>query len=251
MQAMKSYCTKVLSLIEDVARDEQESVERAADLVADTIERDQLVHVFGTGGHSSMGAQEMFWRAGGLVPINPILEQGISLAHGAIRSNMIERLPGYAQPVLDYYHLEKDETLIIVNAYGINSMTIDSALTAKEKELRVIAVTSPAFARAVPSDHPARHPSKKSLHELDIDVLIDNHMPVGDAIVSIEGFEQKVSPVSTILNAFVLNSLVACTVEKLVERGVTPPIWMSANMPGGDEANKRYLDAYFYRVKHL
>ena len=70
-------------------------------------------------------------------------------------------------------------------------------------------------------------------------------------MVEIEGFSQKVAPVSTILNAFVLNSIVACTVENLVKKGITPPVWLSGNMPGGDEANKKYIEKYFERIKHL
>ena len=74
-------------------------------------------------------------------------------------------------------------------------------------------------------------------------------MPFGDAIVEIEGLPQKVAPVSTILVSFVLNALVAKTVEKLVKEGITPPIWMSANIPGGDEFNRKWLEKYRNRIK--
>ena len=39
--------------------------------------------------------------------------------------------------------------------------------------------------------------------------------------------------------------------EKLAAEGIDQPIWMSANMPGGDAANKALEEKYFMRVKHL
>lgn len=251
MRVIEDYCQAVQVFLQKVAG-ESESIDRAAELLSEAIENDRLIHVFGTGGHSYMGAEEMFWRAGGLVPINPIFDSGVSLSHGARRSNLIERLSGYAKGVLRYYQIKTDEIMIVVNAYGINSVTIDAAVEAKKMGAKVIAVTSPEFSRSVPPDHPARHPSKKNLFELEeVDVVIDCHMPSGDAVVRVPGVEVKVAPVSTILNAFVLNCLVACTVEKLVSKDIVPPVWVSANVPGGDEANKKYLDKYFERIKHL
>ena len=251
MEAMRTYYERVTDLLKRVEK-EKENVAKAARLTSEAIEKDRLLHVFGTGGHSYIGAEEMFWRAGGLVPVNPIFDPGVSLSHGGTRSSMIERLPGYVKPVLEYYQVKKDDVMIIVNAYGINSATIDAAIESKRMGAKVIAITSPEFSKVVPLDHPARHPSKKSLFELEeVDVVLDCHMPPGDAVVEIEGFSQKVAPVSTILNAFLLNSIVACTVENLVKKGITPPVWMSGNMPGGDEANKKYIEKYFERIKHL
>jgi uncharacterized phosphosugar-binding protein len=143
-----------------------------------------------------------------------------------------------------------DGVLIIVNAYGINAMCIDVALEARRRGIPTIGVTSRAFAEKVPPDHPARHPSKKNLFEV-VDVHIDCHMPFGDAVVSIEGLQQKVAPVSTLVNCFTLNLLVIRTVEKLLEKGIKPPIWTSANIPGGDQANKEYIKRYKGRIRLL
>jgi uncharacterized phosphosugar-binding protein len=238
-----------VGLFEQIERGEQEAIDRAADLMAEAIKRDQLIHVIGPGGHSNIGAYEMFYRAGGLVPINAILDPGTLLSMGARRSTIIERTPGYGQAVLEAFEVN-DGVLIIVNAYGINAMCIDVALEARRRGIPTIGVTSRAFAEKVPADHPARHPSKKNLFEV-VDVHIDCHMPFGDAVVSIEGLRQKVAPVSTLVNCFTLNLLVIRTVEKLLEKGITPPIWTSANIPGGDQANKEYIKRYKGRVRLL
>ena len=76
-------------------------------------------------------------------------------------------------------------------------------------------------------------------------------MPFGDAVVWIPGVAQKVCPTSSMVNLFTLNCLVAATVEELVRRGVEPPIWTSANLPGGDEADRKHFENYGKRIGYL
>lgn len=246
---IRQYWQKVISLYNQVAEAEASSIEQAAGLVAQAIEKDQLVHVIGPGGHSNMGAEELFYRAGGLVPVNAILDPGTLLAMGARRSTIIERTPGYGVSVLNAYNV-KDGTLIIVNAYGINSMCIDVALEAKRRSIPTIGVTSREFAEKVPVDHPARHPSKLNLCDV-VDIHVDNHMPYGDAIIDVEKLGKKIGPTSTLLNLFVLNLIVVRAVEILVEKGIEVPIWTSANVPGGDKANQMYFERYVGKIKLL
>lgn len=249
-QYTKQYLDSITKLFSGIEHDEQDSINRAAEIIADRIMKDQLIHVVGTGGHSSIAAEELFWRAGGLVPINPLLDAGIQVANGAKHSNIMERTLGYAKSVLDSYGVKEGEVIIIVNAYGINAMTIDMALEAKRRGLVTIGVTSTGFAKNVPPGHPSRHPSNKNLYEI-VDIFVDCHLPYGDAIVKFESFDQKIAPSSTLVNTFTVNLIVIQTVNKLIERGFEPPVWVSANLPGGDEANKKWEEKYFGRVKHL
>lgn len=243
------YRDTVIGLLQKIEEKEQGAIDKATDLMARAIKEDKLIHVIGPGGHSNMGAYELFYRAGGLVPVNAILDPGTLISMGALRSTIIERTPGYGISVLDAFYV-KDGVLIVVNAYGINAMCIDVALEARRRGVATIGVTSKAFAEKVPPDHPARHPSKKNLFEV-VDVHVDCHMPYGDAVVSIEGLQQKVGPVSTLVNCFTLNLLVIKTVEKLVAQGITPPVWTSGNIPGGDEANQKYIERYRGRIRLL
>jgi uncharacterized phosphosugar-binding protein len=243
-----AYYETVTGIFQDVLKEET-AIGKAAFIIAQKIMEDKLVHVIGPGGHSNMGAHEMFWRAGGLVPINAVLDAGTALIHGAKRSNIIERLPGYAKAIFDSYRIE-DGVLIIVNAYGINSQSIDCALLAKERGIPSIGITSRSFCDNVPADHPARHPSGKNLFE-SVDVFINCHLPYGDATTSIDGVDQKVAPTSTMANCFTINLLLIKTVEMLKENGFDPPLWKSANLPGGDESNKKYETKYGGRIKHL
>jgi len=250
MDPVDEYLRAVTDLLSRIRSTERENLEKAAQAVAEAVADGHLVHVYGTGGHSYIGAEEMFYRAGGLVPINPVLDPGVSLAFGAARSTAVERLPGYSQRVLQHYDLRPKDVLIVVNAYGINSATIDAANEGKRLGLTVIAVTSPEFSRAILIDHSARHPSKKNLFEV-ADITIDCHMPFGDAVLQLAGFQQKVAPVSTIVNSFVLNCMIARAIQILLGKGVTPPVWISSNIPGGDEFNKKWIEKYRGKIKHL
>ena len=242
------FGTKVKSIFDEILN-EEESVKKAAVLVGDSIMRDQIIHVIGPGGHSNMGVEEMFSRAGGLACINAILDPGTNLSHGAMRSMKIERIPGYAGPVLESYRVGQtpDEVLIIINAYGVNSMTIDCALEAKKLGVTSIAITSTSFADELPKDHPSRHPTGANLYQ-SVDVFINNHLPYGDAVLSIEGCEQKVAPTSTFCNCFAVHCLVIETCKYLVSKGYTPPVLRSGNLPGGGEYNKDLKEKYSGRA---
>jgi len=228
------------------------NIQRAARAVTDAFENGKMVHVIGPGGHSNIGVEEILWRAGGLAIWDAILDPGTNLIHGAKRSNYIERTPGYAIGVLDAYRvgLVPGEVMVIVNAYGINAMTIDTVLECKKRGMTTIAVTSDSFAKLVPAGAKSRHPSGKNLYE-EADIYINNHLPLGDAIVSVDGFDQKVCSTSTFCNCFVMNCLVEETVAEMVRRGIEPPVFMSANMPGGDEHNKALEEKYGKLIKHL
>lgn len=246
----KQYRTAIESIFDKIDERNADSIVRAATMMADAIEKDELIHVIGTGGHSNMGAEEMLWRAGGLAPIDAMLDAGTNLIHGAKRSNIVERTPLYGTKVFDMYPCKEGEVLIIVNAYGINSMTIDTCHEAHRRGMKVIAVTSESFCRNVPAGSPARHPSGENLFEI-ADVFVDCCLPMGDAVVDIEGMEQRVGATSTFCNAYCINCLTIETCRILKERGINPPVWCSANAPGGGEKNRALEEMYIPRVKHL
>ena len=248
---IEAYRDGVCGLIRKIA-EEHRTIERAAAVMADAVAADSMIHVIGPGGHSNIAVEEVLWRAGGLAHINPILDAGTNLIHGAKRSNVVERTPGYARSVLDSYRVGRgeNEVMIIVNAYGINSMTIDTALECKNRGVFTIGVTSKSFCDLVPPGAPARHPSGKNLYQ-EVDIFIDNHLPVGDSIITIDGFPQTTGSTSTFCNCFVMNCLIIETVKILVNRGLTPPVYMSANMPEGDRHNKALEDKYYGVIRHL
>ena len=246
----EQYLEATTALMRRILVEERPSLDRAATRVADQVAADRLVHVYGPGGHSNLAAQEIFFRAGGLMHISAILDEGTLLSNGALRSMAIERTPGYGKVVIADQRLGKGDLLILVNAYGINAALIDAALEARRNGAFLIGVSSRAHAEQTRPEHPARHPTRHNLHDV-VDIAIDCKVPIGDAVLRLEGMSQDIAAVSTFANAYALNSLIIRTVAKLVERGVEPPVWRSGNAPDGDTLNARFIAQFRDRVRWL
>ncbi len=247
---MDLYYKEVIGIIDEIRSTERESILKAARIIADHVKQDKIVYVFGPGGHSNLAAMEVFFRAGGLMHISAMLNQETMLSVGSLKSMATERLPGYGKIVVEDYGISEGDLLIVCNAYGINSATIDAALTAKEKGAKVIGVSSHEHANNCPKDHPARHPSKQNLHDI-VDCSVDCKVKLGDAVLELEGLPQKIGALSTFANAYVMNSIIIEAINMLVNEGINPPIWRSGNCPGGDEWNSQFLYRFRDRIRCL
>lgn len=245
-----AYLEQTHALMRAILAEESAAIDSAAQKVADQIAADRLVHIYGPGGHSNLAAQEIFFRAGGLMHVSAILDEGTLLSGGALRSMAIERLPGYGRNVIADWGLGEGDLLILANAYGINAALIDAAIEARRRGVCLIGFSSRRHAEGTAPDHPARHPTKQNLHDL-VDIAIDTKIGIGDALVEVPGMPERIAAGSTFANAFALNCLVIRTVAKLVDRGIEPPVWRSGNAPGGDEANARFLGRFRHRVRRL
>lgn len=244
------YFEAVISHLTTLHDESMHSVREAARLVADHVAEDGVVFVYGPGGHSNLAAQEIFNRAGGLMHISAVLDLGTMLSSGGQYSKAMERLPGYGRIVIDQYGIGAGDLLILVNAYGINAALIDAALHAKELGATIIGVSSVQHAANTSPHHPARHPSKLNLHDI-CDVSIDSKVPIGDAILHIDGVEEPAGAISTFANAFLLNAMVVEAVGMLIAEGIAPPVFRSGNAPGGDEVNAKFRDRFRGRIRHL
>lgn len=247
---MVTYYEEINKALSEILKTEKENILKAAKLVAAQIKQDKIFYVFGPGGHSNLASQEVFFRAGGLMHASAILDEGTLLSNGALRSTAMERTPGYGRIVINDNRLQQDDLLIIINAYGINAAVIDAALEAKERNVTTIGISSVAHAESTPLDHPARHPSKRNLHDLT-EVSIDSKIKVGDAVIEIEGLEQKVGSMSTFANAFLLNSICIEATGLLAQENIQPPIWKSGNTTGGDEWNQQFIHRFTGKIKNL
>lgn len=244
------FLGKAIDLLKKVKETQSEDIDKATDLMVEAIERDQLIHVYGGGGHTTLVMGEMFFRAGGLANINPIMETGLSVFNQALKYLELERTVNYGSAIVKYYEIEKGEPFIIFHNIGINPATIDAALEAKEKGAVVIAVSSSFWQNEMPEDHIIRHVNKKNLFDI-ADVCIDDYNPVGDALLKIDGFDTPFGPVSNIVDFYIAHLLEIITIKKCVDKGITPPVWSSANVPGGDKINADYVKKYRRRVKCL
>ncbi len=220
-------------------------IRAGAQLLADTIIAGRSIFSFGAS-HAFMVTEELVYRAGGLMLINPIYPHGMNLSVRPLTmTSQLERLPGLGQELLDGSPAREGDLLIITSNSGRNAVAIDMALRAREKKIKTIAISALSYAKVA-----SRHPSGKKLPEL-CDLVIDNGVPYGDAAVEIAGFSQKVGPLSTVATCAIANALVAETVKQLVERGLEPPVFMSANVDGGDQYNARLLEQNKHRIHYL
>lgn len=248
MNPIEDYSESIRALVSEIGENEMEKMQEASQLMADKIKEDRLIHVFGPG-HGAMAGEELFFRAGGLAPINPIFDSALSLRN-VLKCVETEHIEGYTNHNLDYYDVKRGDVLIIVNYVAVEPASISLAMEAQERGITVIGLTSSEFCDEIPPDAEARHSSNKDLSDLS-DIFIDTHVPPGDAVVEIEGLKQKVSPVSTIAHTFIVNSLVAQTVKDLVDEGIEPPVLMSTSMPEAEENNQKLFDKYGDKIKHF
>ena len=213
-------------------RDQQwPSIREAAGLVADSLASGGTVHVFGSG-HSHMLAEELFYRAGGLVRVKPILFDGLMLHPSAVLSTSLERMPELADALLADHPIGAGDVLIVASNSGSNAVSSQLVRLVQQNGVRVIAVTSLRHA----TSSSARSNHLPRLHEM-AEVVIDNGGVVGDAAIEIRGFDRKVSPTSTVIGAAIVNAVVAEAVQMLVDRGTPPEVYTSSNLEGGDEVN--------------
>ena len=193
------YVENAIKNIREVAEKQADNIHAAAELMADAIANDRLISVYGGGGHTTLCMGEMFFRAGGLCNINPIMETGLSVFNQALKYLELERTVNYGSAIVKYYDLQKDDVLIIFHNIGINPATIDAAMEAKKAGAKIIAVSSSAWQEGMPKDHFIRHPNKKNLFDY-ADVCIDDYNPVGDCIVNIPGMGTPIAPVSNVVD---------------------------------------------------
>jgi uncharacterized phosphosugar-binding protein len=239
----RAYALAVSALLETCTREESVRIERASAIVAETLGRDGMVFVFGSG-HSHMLGEEAFYRAGGLARVCPILVPPYMLHEGAIESTRLERESGHAERILDGYVFDAErDCMIVASNSGVNALPVEMAQLARARGLPVIAITSVAYSRSVP-DRPVR------LFEI-ADVALDNHCPPGDALVEVAPDMAPMGPGSTIVGAFLLNSILLGAAEALLRGGRRPEVYLSANMPGAIDRNRALTAEVRRRIPHL
>jgi uncharacterized phosphosugar-binding protein len=237
--AGRRYLGAAERLVARLAGDEWANLDHAAALVADALANGGTVHAFGTG-HSHMLAEELFYRAGGLVRVRPILFEGLMLHAGAELSTSLERLPGLAATIADHHPMEPGDVLFVASNSGGNAVVTELASLARGRGVPVIALISRTHAASSAARSAVAAPAALGLADV-ADVVIDNGGETGDAAVSIEGFGTRVGPTSTVVGAAALNAIVVEAVERLVARGIHPDVFVSSNVAGGDAVNARLL----------
>ena len=251
MNSMIKYMNEIERLVKEVGEKQADVMEKAALITADALCTDGFVFTFGTG-HSHILAEEIFYRAGGLVRVCPILEDALMHHTHAARSSMFERAPGLASLLLDDIDCVKyGGVIFIFSNSGGNTVAVDMAMEAKKRGLIPVCITNITHSNIITS----RHPEGLKLKDV-CDVVIDNMGCYGDACVTIGNPEAGIAPMttgatSTVIGAMVMEAIVCRTIELAAQRGVKLEVFQSGNTHGGDEANEGYIQKYKPLVKAL
>ncbi|WP_382465360.1 SIS domain-containing protein [Streptomyces noursei] len=241
------YFDAAIDLLRQVRDAEGDRITAAGQLIADTVEAGGRVFSFGAG-HSSLPAQDTVYRAGGLAIMNLLAVPGVVGVdvRPATLGSALERVDGLAGAVLDTSPLERGDVLVIISLSGRNALPVEMAINARALGIKVIGLTSVAYADATKS----RHSSGTYLKD-HCDIVLDSRIPVGDAELTLPGIEAPFAPASTVVTSAVMQAVVATAAGALAERGAQPPLLRSGNVDGGHEWNGRvmreYADRIFYR----
>jgi uncharacterized phosphosugar-binding protein len=240
----RRYLDGIIQLLRQIADEESEPLLAGARLMADAITEGRRIFAFGCT-HSSLPIQDLVYRAGGLMLVNPLFGPGLSSldVHPPEMTSAIERLSGYAKALLDTSPVAAGDVLILVSVSGRNAVPVELAAEAKARGVHVIGVTSRRYTDAFPS----RHASGRKMYE-HAEVVLDNKVEPGDALLQADGAPQKFCPASGVTSTALLQALVAATIEQLLARGITPPIYLAGNVDGGMEYNARMLEKYRDRI---
>lgn len=239
----ESVFETILGIVNHVRTQQLDAIREAATRLADCLLQGGIIHVFGAG-HSRAFGMEMCGRAGGLAPMKLLGLEDIALLEGTRGINLVEleRDPETAHRLLRLHEVRPEDAFIIVSNSGRNGAPVELALECKKRGIPVIAVTS--LAHSVRTD--SRHPSGKKLYEI-ADIVIDNGCPYGDVLLDIPHLHEKTGSASSVVGALIAQSLTVEIIARLIEAGHTPPVFISANVDGSDEHNRKIVEQYAHR----
>jgi uncharacterized phosphosugar-binding protein len=252
MNAALAYLHAAQDILKQIEATQTDAIDRAATVFAETIAGDGLVHMFATG-HSRVFIEEMFPRYGSFPGFHSIVELSLTYhnqvvgANGQRQALFIEHMEGFAPVILRNFVFNPPDSFLLYSNSGVNEVPVDMALEVKKRGLPLVGVTSFDHSGGTKS----RHSSGKKLRDI-ADIVIDNCVPAGDALIDIPGFPAPVGPASTIAMAAITNMIKVATADKLAARGISLPVIASAGKVGAERSAQLFDDAYDeYRRRYV
>ncbi|MCH5675849.1 SIS domain-containing protein [Streptomyces gilvus] len=241
------FLDAAIELLRRVRDEETEAVAAAGTLLADTVADGGRLFAFGAG-HSSLPAQDVVYRAGGLALMNLLAVPGVVGVDvmPATLGSALECVDGLASAVLDTSPLRAGDALVVISLSGRNALPVEMAMKARALGVKVIGLTSVAYATETRS----RHASGTYLKD-HCDIVLDSKIAIGDATLTVDTVPAPFAPASTVVTSAIMQAVMATAAGSLAERGIEPPLLRSGNVDGGHDWNTRvmteYADRIFYR----
>lgn len=244
----QTYATEILRLLGSVTESSRTEIEAAARLFADCVKANGVVQAFGTG-HSQAVALEIAGRAGGLIPTNRIGLADLVIIGGedpaVLDDPMLERQADVAPRLFELAAPQPGDLFVIASNSGVNGSIVEMAQLATSRGHKLVGITSLAHTR----QSTPKHESGKRLLDF-ADVTLDTGAPYGDAILELpEGL--TACAVSSVTAAVIVQMVVAETVRILVDEGISPPVYVSSNVPGGHDRNLGLEKEYAGRIRRM
>lgn len=240
------YLQHVQSILENVKNTQWDSMDACAKKMAEAIASGHCVFAFGAS-HAGILSQELFYRTGGLAVLNAILPSEFMLnTRPVTQTSAMEKLDGYPSVILKHTPIHAGDLLLLHSVSGRNTAAIEMAMEARKMGVTTVAITNMEYTKGVTS----RHKSGKKLFEV-CDLVIDNCGDFEDSSTLVPGMNQKIAPTSSVVGCTIVNMLVVRTVEYLLEMGVEPPIFHSANVDGGEEFNQTLFEKYRDQIHYM
>ncbi|MFK4099736.1 SIS domain-containing protein [Streptomyces sp. NPDC019531] len=238
------FLDAAIGLLQRLRDEEGEAVTAAGTLLADTVASGGRLFAFGAG-HSSLAAQDIVYRAGGLALMNLLTVPGVVGVDvmPATLGSALERVDGLASAVLSCSPLRAGDALVIISLSGRNALPVEMAMSARALGVKVIGVTSVAYTESTKP----RHSSGTFLKD-QCDVVLDSKIAPGDAELSLDSVPAPFAPASTVVTSALLQAVMATAAGVLAERGIEPPLLRSGNVDGGLEWNERVFEEYGERI---
>lgn len=244
MKAYEQVFYGMEKILKKIQETQVPNIEKAAQLITDTVMNDGVIHAFGAG-HSNLLAEEISFRAGTIAPINHIIDISVAGTINVVKSAYVERLEGIGSAIFDHVRPGPKDVFIVISNSGRNAAPVEIARDAQKNGNKVIALTSITYSKSQPS----RHPSGKLLLDY-ADIILDNCGVEGDICVKHPDMVQGLAPTSTVAGAFILHSVMAQAVSIMKDAGYEPPVFMSGNFDGGMEFNQALLDRYWEHMRN-
>lgn len=240
------YFDAAQDLLRRVREEETAAITAAGELIADTVTDGGRLFAFGAG-HSSLAAQDVVYRAGGLALMNLLSVPGLTGVdvRPATLGSALERVEGLATTVLDVSQLRAGDLLVVISLSGRNALPVEMASVARGRGVRVVGVTSVAYARRTSPGH-----ASGTFLKDHCDVVIDSKIAVGDAELTLDGAGAPFASASTVVTSAIMQAVMATAAGELTARGVEPPLLRSGNVDGGRDWNDAVFERYRERIFH-
>jgi uncharacterized phosphosugar-binding protein len=249
MKAWQKYYSVMMDIVKKTEDTQEENILKAADILTECTKKGGIIHLFGSG-HSGLVTEDVFWRAATLANLHAIFEPSVAGINEITKSGYMEKIEGMGQVLMNYQRINPPDVMICISNSGNNAITVDVAIAAKQRGLKVIVLTNVEYSDFLTT----QHSSGKKLKDF-ADVVINNCSAIGDCAVKLDGMDMKMEATSTIPCVFLLNALLVQTCDNLLKQGITPDVYYNGHMtyevPEAKEHNDKLMDKYFYKIRNL